>query len=186
MSGPGVVLPFTASQHNHLIPYLAAIHAACITHDRTIATFLPPLSHEKLLSWWKERIAEVNEGKRLIFILVTELDPNVKPKGPEVMGAVMLSLPFSETGAFRANIEQLLVHKSFRGRGAARALMSTVESEAAKRGRTLLLLDAESGSLAEEVYKRLGYTEVGRIPRYAMSPAGDLRDATFFFKDLQA
>ena len=72
MAQPGTVLPFDPKAHAHLTPYLAAIHASCITHDRAIATFLPPLSHEKLLSWWKERIAEVNDGKRRIWILVGE------------------------------------------------------------------------------------------------------------------
>lgn len=139
MSSPGTVLSFTPPLHSHLIPYIAAIHAACITHDRTIATFLPPLSHEKLLSWWKERIAEVNDGTRLIFMLVSELDEGARPKGPEIMGVVMLSMPFSETGAFRGFVEKLLVQKSFRGKGAARALMDALEAEAAPRGRTMLV-----------------------------------------------
>lgn len=141
MANPGYVLSFASSQHSHLIPYLAAIHASCITHDRTMATFLPPLSHEKLLAWWKERIAEVNDGKRLIFILVNELDPDptVKPRGPEVMGVVMLFMPYSETASFRASVENLLIHKSFRGRGGARALMSALEGEAVKLGKTMLV-----------------------------------------------
>ncbi|KFA67744.1 hypothetical protein S40285_00962 [Stachybotrys chlorohalonatus IBT 40285] len=184
MSGPGLVVPFTSAQHNHLIPYLAAIHASCITHDRAMATFLPPLSHEKLLSWWKERIAEVNDGKRLIYILVTEMDLSVKLKGPEVMGVVMLAMPFSETGAVRATVEQLLIHKNFRGKGGARALMKTVESEAAKRGRTVLLLDTETGGVAEQVYKKLGYVEIGQVPNYGMSPSGELKGGTFFYKQL--
>ncbi|KAI9171207.1 Acetyltransferase [Paramyrothecium foliicola] len=186
MAAAGYVLPFTSSQHSHLVPYLAAIHASCITHDRTIATFLPPLSHEKLLSWWKERIAEVNDGKRLIFILVSELDPDptVKPRGPEVMGVVMLSMPYSETGSFRAYVEKLLIHKSFRGRGGARALISAMEGEAAKLGRTMLTLDTETGSAAEEVYKKLGYVALGSIPKYGMSPTGELRDGTIFYKHL--
>lgn len=139
MSGSGTIAKFTPAEHSHLIPYIAAIHASCITHDRTIATFLPPLSHEKLLIWWKERIAEVNEGKRLIFILLNESEPGTRAKGPELMGVVMLAMPASETGPFRGAVEKLLVHKSFRGRGGARSLMEALESEATARGRTLLV-----------------------------------------------
>ena len=139
MSEPGVVLAFNPKQHSHLTPYLAALHASCITHDRTCATFLPPLSHEKLLAWWKERIAEVNEGSRRIWILVSESEAGRPPKGPEVMGVVMLETPFSETSPFRGLVEKLLVHRSFRGRGGARALMTTLETEAAAAGRTLLV-----------------------------------------------
>ncbi|PHH87475.1 hypothetical protein CDD83_8830 [Cordyceps sp. RAO-2017] len=181
---PGLVLPFSSKAHAHLTPYLAAIHASCITHDRAIATFLPPLSHEKLLSWWKERIAEVNDGKRLIWILVSELDASARPRGPEVMGVVMLAMPYSETGPFRGLVEKLLVHKSFRGRGGARALMGALESDAAKLGRTVLLLDTETDSPAEAVCKKLGYIEMGRIPRYGMSPSGELKDGTFLYKHL--
>ncbi|KAJ4189679.1 N-acetyltransferase domain-containing protein [Fusarium falciforme] len=185
MSGAGTVALFSPSQHGHLIPYLAAIHASCITHDRTIATFLPPLSHEKLLAWWKERIAEVADGKRLIFILLNESEPGSRPKGSDVMGVVMLAMPSSETGPFRGVVEKLLVHKTFRGRGGARTLVSALEAEAARRGRTVLLLDTEAGSVAEEVYRKFGYVELGQIPRYGLSPTGELKDGTFFYKHLQ-
>lgn len=139
MSSPGIVLAFNPPQHAHLIPYIAAIHASCITHDRTMATFLPPLSHEKLLAWWKERIAEINDGSRLMYFLVSDLADDARPKGPEVMGVVMLAFPFSETAQFRATVEMLLIHKNFRGRGAARTLMGVLEAGAAQRGRTTLV-----------------------------------------------
>lgn len=150
-----------------------------------IATFLPPLSHEKLLTWWKERIAEVKDGKRHIWILVTDIDATGKLKGPEVMGVVMLSTPYSETGAFRGYVEKLLVHKNCRGKGGARALMEALEAEASSLGRNLLLLDTETGSSAEAIYKKLGYVEVGRVPAYGMSPTGELKDGTFLYKQLR-
>ncbi|KAF5244511.1 hypothetical protein FAUST_2331 [Fusarium austroamericanum] len=184
MAKSGTVAIFSPSQHGHLIPYLAAIHASCITHDRTIAEFLPPLSHEKLLAWWKERIAEVADGKRLIFILLNETEPGVRPKGPDVIGVVMLSMPSSETGPFRGVVEKLFVQKAWRRRGFARTLMSTLETEATKRGRTILLLDTETGSLGGEVFKNLGYIELGQIPKYSLSPTGELKDGTFFWKHL--
>ena len=45
-------------------------------------------------------------------------------------------------------------------------------------------LDTETGSLAEAVYAKLGYTEMGKIPKYGMSPTGELKDGTFFYKQL--
>lgn len=139
MSGPGAVILFDPAQHANLTPYIAAIQASCITHDRTIASFLPPLSHEKLLAWWKEKISEVSGGSRLIFLLTSDSDDSSRPKGTEIMGVVMLQMPSSETGPFRSVVEKLLVHKSFRGRGAARQLMTALEVEAVNRGRTLLV-----------------------------------------------
>jgi ribosomal protein S18 acetylase RimI-like enzyme len=130
---------FSTAAHSQLIPYLAALHAACITQDGLIATFLPPLSHEKLLAWWRDRIAEVNNGTRIILLLLEESDPGSRAKGNELVGVVMLAMPTSETGPFRAYVEELLVASRFRRRGAARTLLATVEMEAAQRGKTLLV-----------------------------------------------
>lgn len=157
MASPGTVLAFTPSQHTHLVPYIAAIHASCITHDRTMATFLPPLSHEKLLTWWKERIAEINDGTRLMYMLVSDLGEDARPRGTEVMGVVMLSFPFSETAQFRATVEMLLVHKNFRRKGAARALMSVLEQGATQRGKTTLVSHPRSnGGIVPHAGRKLG------------------------------
>ncbi|KAF9870324.1 GNAT family [Colletotrichum karsti] len=178
---------FSPADHSHLIPYLAALHASCISHDRTLATFLPPLSHEKLLGWWKERIAEVTGGTRMMLILLDESEPGTKARGTELMGVVMLYMPYSETGPFRGYVEKLLVSPKFRRRGAARVLMSALEGESIRMGRTLLMLDTEADSPAENVYRKFGYIEVGRVPNFGISPAvpRQLKDEVFFYKQLQ-
>ncbi|KAL0933157.1 Acetyltransferase [Colletotrichum truncatum] len=187
-SNSGTPYMFSPADHTHLIPYLAALHAACISQDRTLATFLPPLSHEKLLGWWKERIAEVIDGTRLMLILLDESEPGSKPKGTELMGVVMLWMPYSETGPFRGFVEKLLISPKFRQRGGARMLMSALEGESLRRGRTLLMLDTAADSPAEAIYRKFGWTEVGRIPNYGISPAvpRQLKDEVFFYKQLQA
>ncbi|KAH8173093.1 acetyltransferase (GNAT) family protein [Sarocladium implicatum] len=183
MERSGAVLQFVPGQHSHLVVYLAGLHAGCITHDRTIATFLPPLNHEKLLTWWKERVDEVSKGTRVIYLLVNS-GAGGNAKGQDLMGVVMLSMPFSETGRSRAVVEKLLVQQSHRGKGAARLLMSALEADAMRRGRSMLTLDTETGSNAERVYKKLGWTEVGRIPRFGINPDGEWKDETFFYKQL--
>lgn len=139
MTGSPSVILFDAKEHSHVTPYLAAIHASCITHDRTIATFLPPLSHDKLLSWWKSRIAEIADGSRVMFLLIDDTNSSGRIKGPEIMGVVMLYMPPSETGPFRCMVEKLLIRKNFRGRGGAKLLMSALEAEALNRQRTMLV-----------------------------------------------
>lgn len=143
MSDSGTPTVFDLDLHGHLIPYLAAMHASCITQDRTMATFLPPLSHEKLLSWWKERIAEVKDKKRLIMILLGRVDltPGSRVKGHDVMGVVMMAMPNTETGPFRGHVEKLLIHSSFRRRGGARTLMKALEEQALRLGKTMLVRD---------------------------------------------
>lgn len=46
------------------------------------------------------------------------------------------------------------------------------------------MLDVETGSPAEEVFRKFGYVEVGKVPRYGRSPSGEIRDRTFFYKDI--
>jgi ribosomal protein S18 acetylase RimI-like enzyme len=130
---------FTPAAHTQLIPYLAALQASCISQDGYIATFLPPLSHEKLLAWWRDRIAEVNNGTRVILLLLDESAPGTRARGGELVGVVMLAMPETETGPFRAYIEDLLVATRFRRRGAAKMLLSAVEMEAVQKGKTLLV-----------------------------------------------
>lgn len=50
------------------------------------------------------------------------------------------------------------------------------------------MTDTETGSPAEQVYHKLGFIEVGKIPGYGLSPdsaPGELREETFFYKKIQ-
>lgn len=82
----------------------------------------------------------------------------------------------------RAEVAKLLVHSTVRRRGMATALMEMLEAEAREAGRTLLVLDTETGSGAERMYERLGWTRAGVIPDFAYRPDGRLRPSTFFYK----
>ncbi|KAK0744155.1 hypothetical protein B0T18DRAFT_392796 [Schizothecium vesticola] len=152
---------FSQEQHGHLVPYIAALHASCITADHMAGPFVPPLKHEKLLAWWKERIAEANRGARVI-------------------------LDDTETGPFRAEMDAVLVQQSSRRQGCARALVGALEAEAARRGRSLLLVHVESDSVAETAFVHFGYTEIGRVPQYSRFPPNGKKPATFFYKDLSS
>ncbi len=55
------VVIYSPTKHYFLDVYLAALHLSCITHDRTIATFVKPLDSEKLLAYWKKRIMYLAE-----------------------------------------------------------------------------------------------------------------------------
>jgi hypothetical protein len=46
------------------------------------------------------------------------------------------------------------------------------------------MADTESGTASEEVFRRVGYTEIGTVPRHGQSPAGQLKGRTFFYKEL--
>lgn len=55
---------------------------------------------------------------------------------------------------------------------------------AAATGITLLHLDTGTGSPAEHLYRSAGWTRAGTIPDYALSPAGELRSTTLYYKRL--
>jgi hypothetical protein len=139
MHGSAKAHLFDPVAHAHLTPWLAGLQAQCITHDRMIGFFMTPLSNEKLLAWWKDRIAEAKVGTRVIIILLNESDPGSKPKGDELVGVVMLAMPHSETSPFRARVECLLVSTKYRNRGGAVVLMKALHSEAVRKGKTLLV-----------------------------------------------
>ncbi len=122
-----------------MVPYLAALHASCITTDHMVGPFLPPLMNDKLLAWWKDRITESIKGTRLIVLLLPEAKAGSKPLGTDLRGLAMLKLSESESGSFRGHIDTVLVNQKYRRRGGARALVAALEQEAARRGRTLLV-----------------------------------------------
>ncbi|MDV9196106.1 GNAT family N-acetyltransferase, partial [Streptomyces sp. Wh19] len=82
----------------------------------------------------------------------------------------------------RAEVAKLMVRPSARGRGVGRSLLDAAERSAAGAGVTLLVLDTESGSPAERLYRSAGWTECGSIPDYAGDPAGVLRPTTLYYK----
>ncbi|KAI1123758.1 hypothetical protein F5Y10DRAFT_251142, partial [Nemania abortiva] len=138
MSTPTVRL-LSPNNDAHLVPYLAAIHAACINHDNMVATFLPPLDNAKLLAFWRDAIGDVGRGTRLIVIQLDESEPGSPVKGPELKGVVMLGLPQTETFTHQGSLEKLMVSPTFRQRGAAKAMLQVLEKEAADRGRKLIV-----------------------------------------------
>ena len=60
--------------------------------------------------------------------------------------------------------------------------MSSAEAFARANGRTTLVLDTEAGSLAESVYRKLGWQRVGEIPQYAGKPDGQLIATAVYYK----
>ena len=128
---------FDPVKDKHLIPQLAQIHADCIMSDHTIANFLPPLDHTKLINYWLTRSSHIEEGEREIIIQAT---PDATIRGKEdLMGYVSLHMPPSETGPFRGRIEKLLVSPKHRQKGVARRVMEKLEEVAIARGRGLLV-----------------------------------------------
>ncbi|WP_447042299.1 N-acetyltransferase family protein [Streptomyces sp. DSM 118878] len=139
--------------------------------------FLADLDGATAADWWRGLAGAVEAGDLAVW---AALDAG------RVMGTVGVAFTDKPNGRHRADVTKLMVHPSARGQGLARALLATAEAAAADAGVTLLVLDTETGSPAETLYGRAGWTSAGSIPDYATDPAGVLRATTLFYKRLAA
>ncbi|HYN86756.1 MAG TPA: GNAT family N-acetyltransferase [Pyrinomonadaceae bacterium] len=155
-----------------LVPRLVALLRDSVDGGSSVG-FLPPLAFETAEDYWLETLDEVARGTRVLL---------VSTEDEEVSGTVQLALATKQNGLHRAEVQKLLVHTSFRGRGVARALMRAAEDAARAAGRTTLVLDTEQGSVAESLYEKCGYTRSGVIPRYALNTEGELITTVVFYK----
>ncbi|MFF8382849.1 GNAT family N-acetyltransferase [Streptomyces kanasensis] len=145
-------------------------------HDGASVGFLAPLDTAEAAAWWHGAAAEVESGARTVWAALGS--------GGELLGVVSLVRPALPNQRHRGDVSKLLVHTSARGRGLGRRLLAAAEAGAADAGLTLLVLDTETGSPAEGLYRSAGWTRVGTVPGYAADPAGVPRGTTYYFKAL--
>ncbi|KAL7811101.1 putative acetyltransferase [Trichoderma gracile] len=177
---------FSPPQHTPLIPAIIQMHIDCIQADGALLRFHPPFTPEKrhkMETFWDERLSQISTGRRIVLIA---LAPTEGSDQGDVAGIVELGMPDADTGPFRGDLEMLMVSPKYRRRGLAAKLISDLEEIAREEKRTLLQLSTDVGSAAEKyVYPRLGYTLMGTIPNFGISPIdGSLKDGAFFYKHL--
>ena len=151
---------------------LADVLADCVTGGASVG-FMAPYGPADALPFWQEVAAAVGAGATLLF---------AAERAGRIVGTVQVGIRQMPNQPHRADVKKLLVRESERGRGLARALMTVAEAEAARRGKTVLVLDTATGSPAETVYERLGWQRAGVIPDYALYPDGRFCATTFFYK----
>ncbi|KUH40609.1 acetyltransferase [Streptomyces kanasensis] len=145
-------------------------------HDGASVGFLAPLDTAEAAAWWRSAAAEVESGARTVWA--------ARGAGGELLGVVSLVRPALPNQRHRGDVSKLLVHTSARGRGLGRRLLAAAEAGAADAGLTLLVLDTETGSPAEGLYRSAGWTRAGTVPGYAADPAGVPRGTTYYYKAL--
>ncbi|MBD9374240.1 GNAT family N-acetyltransferase [Rhizobium sp. ARZ01] len=151
---------------------LADVLVDCVMGGASVG-FMAPYELEEALAFWVNVIEAVSDGSTLLF--AAEIDNRI-------VGTVQIGMRQMPNQGHRADVKKLLVRESARGQGLARQLMDMAESEAAVRGKTVLVLDTATGSPAEAVYGRLGWERVGVIPDYALYPDGSFCGTTLFYK----
>lgn len=148
-----------------------------VVYDGAGVSFVVPFSLADSRAFWVDKVLPgVRAGTRRVVV--------ARDNG-KIVGTVQVDFATPPNQQHRGEVIKLLVHPSARQRGIARALMQALEEIAVAEGRTLLTLDTWTGSVAEGLYRSLGYTVVGVIPRYARgSLTPQLEPATFMYKEL--
>ncbi|MDI7419276.1 GNAT family N-acetyltransferase [Cronobacter turicensis] len=154
---------------------LSDVLTDCVEGGASVS-FMLPFSPQKARAFWLDVAQSAARDDRLVL---AAFDEEGKP-----VGTVQLILSQPENQPHRADVSKLLVHRRARRAGIAQALMETLESEARKAGKTVLVLDTSTGSDAERFYSRHQWEKAGVIPNYALMPDGSPCGTTVFFKQL--
>ncbi len=105
-------------------------------------------------------------------VLVAVPTPDSRLPTP-VCGALVL---LTRRNSRVARIYSVVVHPRARGQGLGRALVLSAETAARRRGcRAVSLEVRESSRAARALYRKLGYAETARLPRYYDDGASGLR-----------
>lgn len=153
---------------------LAALLVDAVESGAAVS-FLAPLKAEEAEAWWQRNFSASASG---VICLVAR-----DPEG--IAGAVQLHPAWAPNQPHRADVMKLLVHRRARRRGVGTQLMQALEAEARSAGFRLLTLDSKRDDAGEKLYRRLGWTTVGTIPRYALDPDGVTpHDTVVFYKEL--
>lgn len=153
---------------------LAAVLHDCVAGGASVG-YMEPFSQEDARAAFAGFAAEAEQGRRLILAAFAD---------GELVGTVQVILALPPNQPHRGEIAKLLVHRSARRRGIAELLMAGAEAEARAAGKTLLVLDAVTQDAAARLYRRMGWTEVGVVPGFALYPDGRPCDTTYFWKTI--
>ena len=151
------------------------LHA--VVHAGAGVSFVVPFSLDDGRAFWRDKV--------LPGVLARTRRVLVARDHGRIVGTVQIDLATPPNQQHRTEVAKLLVHPIARRRGIARALMLALEPVARAEGRTLLTLDTWTGREAETLYRSLGYTVAGVIPRFARgSLTPELEGTTIMYKEL--
>lgn len=155
---------------------LAALLVDAVESGAAVS-FLAPLAAAQAEAWWRRNFSASASGAICLVARDSE----------GIVGAVQLHPAWAPNQPHRADVMKLLVHRRARRRGVGTQLMQALEAEAHSAGFRLLTLDSKRDDAGEKLYRRLGWTTVGTIPRYALDPDGVTpHDTVVFYKELPA
>ena len=173
-----IVRPLSAEEAHARAAELSAVLMDCVEGGASVS-FMAPLTRSRADAFWRRVADGVAAGDRTLLV-------GEDGARGTIVGTVQVVYAWPENQRHRADVAKMLVHRSARRQGLGGLLMRVVEDVARAAGRTLLVLDTVTGSDADRLYRKLGWTAAGVVPGYALWPDGRPCDATVFYKALQA
>jgi acetyltransferase len=164
----------TAEALEASLPGYVELLEACVADGASIG-FLHPMPAGEAEAFWRGVAGGVAAGEVLMWTISDDDGP---------LGTIQLHPVGKPNGAHRAEIAKLMVHPRARGRGLAKHLMQTAEDAARSLGRRLLVLDTVEGGVADGLYRKLGWTEAGKIPDFALRSGGGAEATVVFWKQI--
>ncbi|MEO5819818.1 MAG: GNAT family N-acetyltransferase [Vicinamibacteraceae bacterium] len=151
------------------------LHA--VVHGGAGVSFVVPFSRDDARAFWTGSVLPPTRARQRRTL--------VARAAGRIVATVQLDPAWAPNQPHRAEVLKLLVHPDARRRGIARRLMVALEDLAGANGWSLLTLDTWTGQAGEQLYRSLGYTAVGAIPRFARgSTTIELEPATIMYKEL--
>ena len=158
------------------IPELSTVLISCVQGGASVG-FMAGISKRQATEFFENVSESVRRNERILLAAFINRD---------LVGAVQVVTSMPDNQPHRAEISKLLVAGSARGRGVGTALMRRAEELSRVAGKTLLVLDTATGSDAERLYQRMGWTRVGVTPNYSLLPNGVFCGTTIFWKELSS
>lgn len=151
---------------------LGAVLLDCVEGGASVG-FMADLTAAAAEAFWRGAL-DAGDGRAILIAEDAE----------GICGVVQVVPAWAPNQPHRADIAKMLVHRRARRRGVAEALMRAAETTALEMGRWLLVLDAVTDGDAARLYRRIGWTEVGPVPEFALMPDGRPCGTTFFYRKL--
>ena len=171
---PVAIRALSASEAEARLDGLCDILVDSVTHGASV-NFMAGFSHNEARAFWSKQLPGLAEGEKRLL---------VAQERERLVGTVILSFAPQPNAPHRAEVGKMLVLSSARRRGIGRRLLGAAESAARAAGRTLLMLDTETGSAGDLLYRSCGWTAIGGVPDHAFKPDGRLAETTMFYKRL--
>jgi GNAT superfamily N-acetyltransferase len=170
------IITLRPEAYDAAIPGLADLLVDAVEGGASV-NFLAGFTVKEAADWWRARADQLADGTITAFV--------AHDADGRILGCTLLMRSRNPNSPHRAEIGKVLVHRPVRRQGLARRLMTAAEDAARAEGRWLLILDTQTESDAEHLYRALGWTEFGQVPNHSMLTDGTLSPTTFFWKDLR-